>query len=278
MVKKHEKKIRIFMIILCLLILVWALGITHETDRGLWMGYKWYPIVSSEKVKKEIPYSSASLEQMEKIVDYIEHDETRGKSYLAPGEKINSIIKINKIATIKGFRKFLYMGEPCLYCVYENQSGGKMILTFKPSLYMRRFLYMKYAKQYEVSKYFYYENILSVEDVNNIKEASDREEVLAIDPGVDVKMNSLIGDAYDDERYEEEYLENYEDYEDWGEFVEYIEKTNQQSIHITDNGYLRVQYDLDGRVIKVEELEGDMIQIILEMEQKGITVNLYDVP
>ena len=192
---------------------MWALGITHETDRGLWTGYKWYPIVSSEKVKKEIPYSSASLEQMEKIIDYIEHDETMGKSYLAPGEKMNSIIKINKIATIKGFRKFLYIGKPCLYCVYENQSGGKMILTFKPFSYMSRFLYMKYTKQYEVSDYFYYENILSVEDVNNIKKASDREAVFAIDPGVDVKMNNLIGNDYEEE---------------------YEETTNQQSFHITD--------------------------------------------
>ena len=53
--KKHVTKIRYIMIILCLLILVWAAGKTFETDRGLWMGYKWYPIASSDKVKRKIP-------------------------------------------------------------------------------------------------------------------------------------------------------------------------------------------------------------------------------
>ena len=241
MIKKHVTKIRYIMIILCLLILVWAAGKTFETDRGLWMGYKWYPIASSDKVKRKIPYGSASVEQMTKIKDYI--DKYSSKSYWAPGEKENSIVKINRIASIEGFRKFLYGGQPCLYCVYENQSGGRMFVTFEPFIDMK----------YEASSIFYFEKKLSVEDVNKIKNVSDREEVFAIDPIVNSKIGSLL---------DEEYLEN----------------SSQQSVHITDNGYITARYDKNGNVIEVLEYEDAKIRMILEMEQKGITVNLYDVP
>ncbi len=79
------KRIRIFLLLLCLAVLVWTAAKTYETNHGLLMGYKWYPILSSEKSKKEISYGSASMGQMKKIIDYI--DEYSSKSYWALGEK-----------------------------------------------------------------------------------------------------------------------------------------------------------------------------------------------
>lgn len=82
---KNKVLSRIVIILLCIVILACVTGKTYETNHGLWMGYKWYPILSSEKVKKEISYSSASMEQMEKIIDYI--DAYSSKSYWAPGKR-----------------------------------------------------------------------------------------------------------------------------------------------------------------------------------------------
>lgn len=56
-----------------------------------------------------------------------------------------------------------------------------------------------------------------------------------------------------------------------------MEASNQQSVHITDNGYIKVQYDSDGHVMEVTEEESAWIRMILEMQQKGITINFYDV-
>ena len=230
---KKKKLFLIVSILFLIVILFYAAGKTYETNRGIWIGYRWYPILHSEREKEKLPCGNISAKQAQKLESYI--FSICGRSYWPSDAGVDTIVDISNIAPIKGFRKFVYEGEQCLYCVYNNESGGKLYVVFTP------YIDMKYFS----SEFFIVNQSRSFADFADIEIGSQRKTVEQIDSLANADIAYLINGRE-------------------------LETSEKQSIHITKEGYLIIKYDGEGCVTDITQYKNAMVEAIQEMEEKDI--------
>lgn len=228
--KSIIKKVFVSIILFAgLIILLKVIGNTYETSTGMWMKYKWYPIISSERIEESIQTNEVNIDVMRDIFKTIESE--RSKSYLNPQEEINDIIMIDKMADIKELRSIYYKNEKCLYCIFTNPQGGKQIVLFSPFI----------DKKYIACGVFFLENRLNFEDFKEIKVGAHRKDVISIDSATDVNISNYIDGKI-------------------------LENSDKESVHITNEGYVKIEYDSSGYVISITEVESEMIQMIKSID------------
>ncbi|MCH5266831.1 MAG: hypothetical protein J1E62_00695 [Lachnospiraceae bacterium] len=211
-------------------------GNTYVTASGIWLGYGWHPINSSEGNDASIKTGKASVGQMNDIVEMIHGDGSI--SNRMSGDGYETIRKINRVAKIKEFREIYYNGNNSSYCVYENDKGGKFVVTFYR---------LSAQNKKEINDNcipdgaFYLEKKLRFEDFKEINVGSAKQDIMKIDPATDVNMKYNIEG-------------------------ELLETTETESIHITKEGYVYINYDENGIVTEITENESDMIQKVMAAE------------